>query len=164
MAGVGKLKCAALDVTDLAIAEEFWAGVTGYPVIPSPFPGRYSYVGTPDPWDCELILHLVDTPKGDQVNRAHIDFWVRDLDRAIEQVKELGGTLKLGPVLYPRPGAYRGELPRIDWAVMRDPFGNEFCLTTLLDADQSAAAAALPPHQWNDTHALRRAAGVTADH
>lgn len=163
MARVGKLKCAALDVTDLAVAEEFWSTMLGLPVLESVFPGRFSYIGTPDPWRLELILHLVDSPKGEEVNRAHIDLWVRDLDTAIAQVADLGGTLKFGPVLYPRPGAYANEAPRIDWAVLRDPFGNEFCLTTVLNEDQSAAAAALPPAQWHDTQALRRAAGVTTD-
>jgi predicted enzyme related to lactoylglutathione lyase len=162
MGGIGKFKCAALDVTNLTVAEQFWSAVTGYPVFPSPFPGRYSYVGHPDPWDCELILHLVDTEKGDEANRAHIDFWVGDLDVAIEQVVALGGTLHFGPILHPRPGAYPAELPQIDWAVMRDPFGNEFCLTTVLTREQSEAAAALPPERWSDTEVLRVAAGVTA--
>lgn len=161
--GIGRLKCAALDVTDLTVAEEFWSAMTGLPVILSPFPGRYSYLGQPDPWDCELILRRVDAPKGEEVNRAHLDLWVRDLDRAVAQVEAIGGTLKFGPILYPRPGAYDGEQPLLDWAVLRDPFGNEFCLTTLLTREQSEAAAALPPDRWTNTHALRRAAGVTAD-
>lgn len=161
--GIGRLKCAALDVTDLAVAEAFWSAVTGLPVIESPFPGRYSYVGQPDPWRCDLILHKVDTPKGEEVNRAHVDLWVRDLDAAIAEVEAIGGTVKFGPVLYPRPGAYEGEQPRLDWAVLRDPFGNEFCLTTVLTPEQSAAAAALPEQQWHDTRALRLAAGLTTD-
>jgi hypothetical protein len=161
--GVGRLKCAALDVTDLEVAEDFWSEVTGLPVIASPFPGRFSYVGQPDPWKCELILHLVKTEKDDDVtNRAHVDLWVRDVDKAIAQIEMLGGTRKRPPAIYPRPGSFPGERPLLDWVVMRDPFGNELCLTTILTQEQSQAAIATPPELHGDDHALRVAAGVTA--
>jgi predicted enzyme related to lactoylglutathione lyase len=160
--GIGQLKCAALDVTDLEVAEAFWSEVTGLPVIPSPFPGRFSYVGQLDPWKCELILHLVKTEKGEETNRAHIDMWVRDVDRAIEQIQAIGGSVRRAPTIYPRPGSYPNERPRLDWAVMRDPFGNEFCLTAVLRPEQSEAVLATPPELHTDDLALRRAAGVTA--
>lgn len=160
--GIGRLKCAALDVTDLSVAEAFWSQVTGLEVIASPFPGRYAYVGTPDPWKCELILHLVKTTKGDEVNRAHVDVWVRDVDRAIAQIEAIGGTRWHGPTIYPRPGSYPGEAPLLDWAVMRDPFGNEFCLTTILAPEQAQAVLATPPELHRDDRALRIAAGVTS--
>jgi predicted enzyme related to lactoylglutathione lyase len=160
--GIGRLKCAALDVTDLEVAEAFWSEVIGLPVIPSPFPGRFSYVGQPDPWTCELILHLVRTEKGEEANRAHIDIWVQGVDEAIEQIQAIGGSVRRAPTIYPRPGSYPGERPRLDWAVMRDPFGNEFCLTTALRAEQTDAVLATPPELHSDDLALRRAAGVTA--
>jgi hypothetical protein len=50
----------------------------------------------------------------------------------------------------------------IDWAVMQDPFGNEFCLVRELDDDQSQAvldAARRNPNQSD--HQWRVAAGVT---
>jgi hypothetical protein len=31
----------------------------------------------------------------------------------------------------PWPGSFPGESPLIDWAVMQDPFGNQFCLVTV---------------------------------
>jgi len=46
----------------------------------------------------------------------------------------------------------------LDWAVMQDPFGNEFCLVVPLTKDQSQAAMAADAttdQQW------RLAAGVT---
>ncbi len=137
--GVGRLRCHVFDVDDLAVAEVFWSGVTGLPVIPSPFPGRYSYLGSPDPWRHEVILHLVRTRKGLEANRSHVDLWVRDVDRAVGEIERLGGRLKRAPTIYPRPGSYPGEPPCIDWAVMQDPFGNEFCLVYLLRPEEAAA-------------------------
>ena len=114
---------------------------TGLPVIPSVFPGRYSYLGQPDPWRHEVILHLVRAEKGPEPNRSHVDIWVRDVDRAIEQVEAIGGRLKRSPTIYPRPGSYPGEEPLLDWAVAQDPFGNEFCLIRLLSQPERDAVA-----------------------
>ena len=156
--GIGKLMCAVVDVEDLGIAEAFWSELTGLPVIPSWFPGRYSYVGEPEPWRHRLILHKVSTHKELEANRGHVDIWVRDIDTAITQVEAIGGHVKKAPTIYPRPGSYPGEPPRIDWAVMQDPFGNEFCLITVLSTDAVQAVEALGEA---DDHLLRAAAGRT---
>lgn len=66
--GIGRLQCHVIDVNDLAVAEAFWSELTGLPVIPSVFPGRYSYLGQADPWRHEVILHLVRTEKGPEPN------------------------------------------------------------------------------------------------
>lgn len=146
-----------LDVDDLAVAEAFWSEVTGLPVIPSWFPGRYSYVGQPDPWKHELILHLVRTPKPAGVtNRGHVDIWVRDVDTAVAQIEGIGGRLKRAPTIYPRPGSYGDEPARIDWSVMQDPFGNEFCVISVLTPEESLAVAHAAP--GDDDH-YRAAAG-----
>ncbi|MBK5306868.1 MAG: hypothetical protein JJD92_09300 [Frankiaceae bacterium] len=155
--GIGKLRCSVLDVDDLAVAEAFWSEVTGLPVIPSWFPGRYSYVGQPDPWKHELILHLVRTPKPAGVtNRGHVDIWVRDVDTAVAQIEGIGGRLKRAPTIYPRPGSYGDEPARIDWSVMQDPFGNEFCVISVLTPEESLAVAHAAP--GDDDH-YRAAAG-----
>ena len=137
--GIGTLRCHVIDVDDLAVAEAFWSELTGLPVIPSVFPGRYSYLGQADPWSHEVILHLVSTRKGDEANRSHVDIWVSDVDRAIAQVEDIGGSLKRTPSIYPRPGSYADEPPVLDWAVAQDPFGNEFCLIRVLDQGERAA-------------------------
>ena len=160
--GIGQLRCVVIDVNDLAIAQSFWSAVTGLPVIPSVFPGRYAYLGQPDPWRHEVILHLVDRVKGgDEVNRCHVDIWVRDVNAAIERITAIGGTCKLAPSIYPRPGSYPGERPGIDWAVMRDPFGNEFCVISVLSAEESRAVldAAAASGEGQDDEAWRAAAG-----
>ena len=55
------------------------------------------------------------------------------------------------------PGAYGDEPPAIDWAVLQDPFGNEFCIVELLTPDQQAAAMASTA---TDDHTLRVDTGV----
>jgi predicted enzyme related to lactoylglutathione lyase len=137
--GIGKLKCPVVDVNDLAVAEAFYSELTGIPVIPSVFPGRYAYLGQPDPWRADLIMHRVSTPKGPEANRGHVDIWVDSIDEAIPRIERIGGSVKKEPTIYPWPGSFPGEVPRIDWAVMRDPFGNEFCLVTILSMEQVRA-------------------------
>ena len=158
--GVGTLRCVVVNVTDLAVAEAFWSEVLGLPVIGSNVTGRFSYLGQPDPWKHEMILQLVAQPKGEEANHCHLDITVEDVDRAVEQSSRLGGTLRKAPSIYPRPGSFPGKPPVIDWAVMRDPFGNEFCLVSELTREESAAvegvgASATDP-EW------RAAAGRTS--
>jgi hypothetical protein len=160
--GIGRLRCHVIDVEDLEVAEAFWSEVTGLLVIPSVFPGRYSYLGRADPWSHELILHKVRTHKGPEANRSHVDVWVRDMDRAIGRIEAIGGHLKRAPSIYPRPGSYEGEQPRIDWAVMQDPFGNEFCLITLLSPDEVYAVQEAAKRGDGNDHHWRVAAGRTA--
>jgi predicted enzyme related to lactoylglutathione lyase len=159
--GIGQLRCHVIDVNDLAVAEAFWSEVTGLAVIPSVFPGRYSYLGEADPWRHHVILHLVSTPKGPDANRSHVDIWVRDVDEAIGRIQAIGGTVKKAPSIYPRPHSYPGEPPTIDWAVMQDPFGNEFCVISALTPDESQAVAAAGDASSGDDHLWRVVAGRT---
>ncbi len=83
------------------------------------------------------------------------------MDKAIEDIIALGGTLKKPPSLYPRPGSQGDEVPAIDWAVMQDPFGNEFCIVKQLTPEQQQAAMASGATSDQD---LRDAARVTGSH
>jgi predicted enzyme related to lactoylglutathione lyase len=157
--GIGRLKCPVVDVNDLATAEAFYSELTGIPVIPSVFPGRYAYLGEPEPWRADLIMHLVRTTKGPEANRGHLDIWVRSIDEAIPRIEAIGGTVKKEPTIYPRPGSFPDEVPRIDWAVMRDPFGNEFCLVTILSAEQSQAVQDAAAQGPGDDRRWRAATG-----
>lgn len=149
--GIGTLRPAVVDVDDLTVAEAFWSELTGLPVIPSFFPGRYSYLGQADPWKHELILHLVKEPKAPgATNRPHVDIGVRDIDAAVPRIEAIGGRLKREPTIYPRPGSFPGEVPQIDWAVMQDPFGNEFCLVTVLAPEQAQAVLDAAPGDDTD--------------
>lgn len=160
--GIGQLRCHVFDVNDLAVAEVFWSEVISLPVLPSPFPGRYSYLGHTDPWRHEMILHLVSTTKGPEPNRSHVDITVGDVDAAIRQIVAIGGRLKKAPSIYPRPHSYEGEPPRIDWAVMQDPFGNEFCLISRPTADEAGAVSQAALNTDGDDHHWRVAAGRAA--
>lgn len=159
--GIGQLRCHVIDVTDLDVGEVFWSEVTGLSVIPSVFPGRFSYLGQAEPWRHELILHLVSTAKGPEANRSHVDIWVRDVDSAINRVEAIGGRLKKQPSIYPRPHSHQGELPTIDWAVMQDPFGNEFCVISVLTSDEVQAVTRAAENGDGDDDHWRAVAGRT---
>ena len=115
---VGTLRCVVLNVTDLGIAERFWSEVLGLPVISSNYTGRFSYLGQEEPWKHEMILQLVKEPKRERPNRCHFDLTVADVDRAIEQIVQIGGAVRKAASIYPRPGSFPGKPPVIDWAVM----------------------------------------------
>ncbi len=158
---IGTLRCFAIDVEDLEVAASFWSELTGIPRISSEWPDRFAYLGYEDEttWRHELILHLVATAKRSDpdavdvarridpaANRAHIDITVDDVDAAIAQIERVGGRLKYPPTLYPVPHAYEGARPLIDWAVMQDPFGNEFCLVRELTRAERRALDAAAEH------------------
>jgi len=152
MDGVGTLRCVVINVTDLELAYKFWSAVTGLEVIGSEtgWNDWLGYLGTKDPWKHEIILQRVDTsplkiqaPNPDQPNQVHIDITPNDgIDQAINDIVGLGGRVKKAPSLYPRPGSHGDQRPLLDWAVMQDPFGNEFCLVVDLTPAQSQAAMA----------------------
>jgi len=165
---IGSLRCVVINVTDLEIAYEFWSKVTGLDVIGSErgWHGWLGYLGRKDPWRHQIILQRVDAspleveaPDPNRTNTVHIDITpTKGIDKAVEEITNLGGTLKKPPSLYPRPGSRGEEPPIIDWAVMQDPFGNEFCLVDTLTEEQSRAtmqADANTDQEW------RAAAGLT---
>ena len=103
------------------------------------------------------------TPKEQRANRVHIDLTPTEgIDRAIEQIVALGGSVKKAPSLYPRPGSHGDEQPIIDWAVLRDPFGNEFCLVSELTEEEITAVFEATKVGASTDQEWRRAAGRTA--
>ena len=163
--GIATFRCTVIDVTDLTLAYEFWSGVTGLERIGSRggWHGRFGYLGHKDPWKHEFILQVVDTPKGESANRVHIDLTPNEgVDRAIEAIIALGGSVKKPPSLYPRPGSHGDEAPVIDWAVMQDPFGNEFCLVSELAPDEIDAVLEATKAGASTDHEWRVAAGRTS--
>lgn len=157
--GIGQLRCHVFHVNDLEVGQRFWSQVTGIDPIPTVFPGRSAYLGDADPWRHRVILWKVDELKGTAPNRSHVDIWVDDVDVAIERIVAIGGTLKRAPTIYPRPRSYPGEAPIIDWAVMQDPFGNEFCLVSVLNPEESQAVAEAGESGTGDDDHWREAAG-----
>jgi predicted enzyme related to lactoylglutathione lyase len=164
---IGTLRCFVIDVEDLEVGAAFWSEVTGIPRISSVWPDRFAYLGYEDEktWKHEIILHRVPTAKSESgaidvelrldpaANRAHIDITVEDVDAAIAQIEAIGGRLKYPPTVYPVPHAYGGARPLIDWAVMQDPFGNEFCLVRELSrTEREALTAAAKEGHADDAH------------
>ena len=77
----------------------------------------------PDQREGWILLQLVPAGQGGEGSGTHLDFRVDDVGRAVEQIEAIGGTLVRPPGLYAPDGTNL-----LEWAVMRDPFGNEFCI------------------------------------
>ena len=164
---IGRWKSVCLNVTDLDTGFDFWSEVLGWTTTRNNWHGWLGYITDPES-DNYMILNNTTTapvalsaPTCHEANRVHIDIYPNDgMDNAIRDIEAIGGTLKKAPSLYPRPGTYGDEPPVIDWAVMQDPFGNEFCIVDHLTDEQQAAAVASGA---TDDHALRVAAGVATE-
>ena len=121
---IGKFRCIVMNVTDLERGERFWMEVTGLPVRFSGvgYPTRFSRLG--DIASHSILLQLVAEGSPPPTNNAHLDLTVEDVDVAVQQSLALGATLFREKGTYPLDSAK----PYLEWAVMRDPFGNSFCL------------------------------------
>jgi predicted enzyme related to lactoylglutathione lyase len=117
---VGVFRSFVLDVNDLARSEHFWTSVLGLELQFSGWMGQFSRIGKVGA--VSVLLQLVPENKTDLKNRAHLDVAVDDVGTAVDQVLQLGGGLVKEPALSPN------EDPVLEWAVMSDPSGNEFCL------------------------------------
>jgi predicted enzyme related to lactoylglutathione lyase len=161
---IGRWKSIGINVTDLDQGFDFWSTVLGWTTTRQDWHGWLGYLSDPAS-DNFMILNLTTEapvhlaePSHHEANRVHIDIWPDDgMDNAIADILAIGGQLRKPPSLYPRPGYHGDEPPKIDWAVMQDPFGNEFCIVELLTPDQQAAAMASTA---TDDHTLRVDAGV----
>ena len=119
---IGTLDAFVIDVNDLAVAERFWAAVSGLPLRYSAWTGTISRLGDPP---ASIMLQLVPERKTAIKSRAHPDFVVEDVAAATAQVVELGGSVVKEPGFFREPGSPN---PVLEWAVLADPSGNEFCV------------------------------------
>jgi predicted enzyme related to lactoylglutathione lyase len=125
MPGIAKLWKPVVNVTDLDEGEQFWSAVSG--LTPQGRQGdQFSILDSGDaastePW---MLLQLV--PEGQVPGPSggtHLDFRVDDVAWAAEQIEAVGGTVRKAPAIY------RVDGERVlEWAIMQDPFGNEFCI------------------------------------
>jgi predicted enzyme related to lactoylglutathione lyase len=106
-----------IDVDDLDRAVTFWAGALGAVAEPGNPASRHIYrkLRLPDA-PIRILLQRTDDPKAEK-NRMHLDLETDDVEA---EVKRLEG---LGAVRWDHQTA-RGY----DFWVMRDPWGNEFCV------------------------------------
>jgi len=107
----------------------FLAAVTGLSVRFSGlgYPTRFSRLG--DMASHSILLQLVSEDRPTPTNNAHLDLTVEDVDIAVQQALKLGATLSREKATYP----LGSTTPYLEWAVMKDPFGNAFCLIKDLD-------------------------------
>ena len=126
---VGRLRRFVVDVNDLAVGEQFWSAVTGLPVdfsaLSSVRQGQFSGLGSIETGS--VLLQLVPERKTALKNRAHLDIGVDDVPGAVAEVVALGGRVIRSPGVFPEHD------PEVEWAVVADPFGNEFCLVRDLE-------------------------------
>ncbi len=90
---VQKLDHVALDVKDVAKAEEFYGGLLGLKSVPRPesfdFPGAWYDLGN-------IVLHIVG-PREPALGKHHIAFWVDDVHACAEDVANAGYDVKWDP-------------------------------------------------------------------
>ena len=140
---VGTLRRIVIDVNDLDVGERFWSAVTGLPLRfsawrgsePPPAGRQRQFSGLGDIETGSILLQLVPEAKTALKNRVHPDFTVEDVGRAVGEVIGLGGALVRPPGLFPETN------PLLEWAVVADPFGNEFCLIRYIEEPQERPSA-----------------------
>ena len=121
MAGIAKLWKPVINVTDLDEGERFWSAVSG--LSPQGRHGQFSVLDADDRAEGAgwVLLQLVAEQSGP--GGTHVDFRVDDVARAVAEIEEIGGVVVKPPGMYAPDG-----IDLLEWAVMKDPFGNEFCI------------------------------------
>ena len=120
MAGIAKLWKPVINVTDLDDGERFWSAVTG--LSPQGRHGQFSVLDADDrAGEGWLLLQLV--PEQSRAGGTHVDLRVDDVAGAAAEIEAIGGTIVRSPGTYAPDGS-----DLLEWAVMQDPFGNEFCI------------------------------------
>ena len=122
-AGIAKLWKPVINVTDLDAGEEFWSAVSG--LSPQGRHGQFSVLDTENAADRDgwILLQLVPAGQVGVNSGTHLDFRVDDVAGAAQQIEEIGGAMIRPPGMYVPDGQ-----ALLEWAVMQDPFGNEFCI------------------------------------
>ena len=122
--GIAQLWKPVVNVTDLDEGERFWSAVTGLSATSRHGDDggeRYSVLRDDDDplW---MLLQLVPSDQSSWIGGTHLDLRVDDVADTVRRTEELGGVIVSPPAFYPSD-----EEPYLEWAVMADPFGNEFC-------------------------------------
>jgi len=124
--GIAKLWKPVVNVYDLDEGERFWSALTGLSST-----GRHGdengdqYAslepagGDDSRW---LLLQLVPRDQTCWIGGTHLDLRVDDVAAAVRRTEEIGGVTVKAPDFYPP-----GDAPYLEWAIMQDPFGNQFC-------------------------------------
>ncbi len=123
--GIATLWKPVVNVTDLDEGERFWSALSG--LQPQGRHGdetgdRFAVLGDADEplW---VLLQKVPGGQTSWLGGTHLDLRVDDVADAVRRTEAIGGVTKMPPAFYPSDAD-----PYLEWAVMQDPFGNEFCL------------------------------------
>ncbi|KNB54248.1 VOC family protein [Streptomyces caatingaensis] len=111
-AAAARFKDLVLDATDYQSLADWWCAALGYVRRPVPEGERTAPIG--DPAGVGPVIWIVPVPEPKTVkNRMHLDVW-GDTERLVA----LGATV------------IRRRDDEIEWDVLADPEGNEFCVFT----------------------------------
>ncbi|MFN8036863.1 MAG: VOC family protein [Acidimicrobiia bacterium] len=105
-----------IDCNDVERATAFWCAALGYERHGSA--GTYRSIMDPGGEQPKIILQQVSDRKSGK-NRVHLDLQAGDIEAEAAHLESLGATRAT-----PTPLDEHG----VDWIVMRDPEGNEFCI------------------------------------
>lgn len=126
--GIARLWKPVINVTDLDEAERFWSAVSGLTPQGRIHGGTFSVLAhhedDVDQRDGSWIL-LQQVPADQRSLDAgtHLDFRVVDVADAQRRIEAIGGTVVRSAGPFPDAAE-----PVLEWAVLEDPFGNEFCI------------------------------------
>lgn len=125
--GIAKLWKPVVNVCDLDEGERFWSALTGLSPSGRHGDGRgetYSVLDEPDGGEDThwLLLQLVPADQTAWIGGTHLDLRVDDVALAVRRTEAIGGVTVKTPALYPAD-----EPAYLEWAIMQDPFGNQFC-------------------------------------
>lgn len=113
--GIGTLGAFVLDVNNLDSCSTFWCQILGVGVL---FHEQgIQGLGREGEHPLMMLQKVAEPRQGK--NRAHVDINVTDLEASVQRVQELGGR---------QLEAHALSEFGIEWKVMADPDGNEFCL------------------------------------
>lgn len=74
-----------------------------------------------------MLLQLVPSGQESVDSGMHLDFRVDDVAQAATEIEAIGGRVVKPPAFYSPEDSEDGS-DMLEWAIMRDPFGNEFCI------------------------------------
>lgn len=133
MTGIAQFLKVVVNVSDLQSGLKFWSALTGLepgyvdPVGNFAGLGRVPIVG--EVHSSVILLQLVPEQQKSVHSGAHVDLFTDDVSRAVEDSLAIGAALVRPVGFYPdHDPALTDDKPVLEWAVMADPFGNEFCL------------------------------------
>lgn len=133
MTGIAAYLKVVVNVSDLQSGLRFWSALTGLePGYIDPlgnFAGLGSVPVVGEVVSSVILLQRVPEQQRSLHSGAHVDLFTDDVSRAVEQASAIGARPVRPVGFYPdHDPMLTDDKPVLEWAVMADPFGNEFRL------------------------------------